>query len=295
MSRQTRKILITGVTSGFGVEWLYGLDAHESKTFGGSELFVVARNKEKFETMNADRPLKCKTHFIGCDLASQSSVKKAAASVMALTDHLDVLINNAGVFAGDTRQVTEDDVEVTLGVNQLAPYLLTGLLLPLLHAAPQGRIVNTASFRHSDAKISYDDIEMQQSYSAEQAYCNSKLYTVLFTQQLAERLKGSGVTATCFDPGIVDTPMLDLAFPKAIRFLLPIFRRFAARTPEKGAETGLYLSVAKDGALQSGRYFHNKKTKALAKVANNTSASWLWQECERLTGFEYDTFLQEAV
>lgn len=278
-----KKIAITGVTSGFGVEWLYQLDKSESAVF-----FVLARNEARFTHMLKNMPLRNKVHFIHCDLSSLDSVCHAAEEVTKLTSGIDVLINNAGVWAGDDFFETEDGVELTLAVNHLAPFVLTRQLMGLLEKSSDARIVNTASFRYTDAKVDKKDIELRNNFSAEQAYCNSKLYSILFTKKLAGLLKHHGITVNCFDPGIVDTPMLRLAFPKKLLFLYPLFRRYFARKPDRGAETGVYLSVSPLCKGISGQYFKDTRIKRPGKMARDDGlADWLWEESVRLTGFEY--------
>ncbi|ROR99008.1 NAD(P)-dependent dehydrogenase (short-subunit alcohol dehydrogenase family) [Sinobacterium caligoides] len=277
------KIVISGVTSGFGIEWLYELDKDKQ-----AEFFILARNKAKFDAIVAARPLKNTAHFINCDFSALKSIESAAEKVSALTDSVDILINNAGVWSGDNIELSQDNIEMTFAVNQLAPYLLTGNLLPLLHRGKKSAIINTASFRHSDAKINRNDIEVKSDYNSELAYCNSKLYSILFTKQLAGLLKDTSISVNCFDPGIVDTPMLKQGFPKKLNFLYPFVRRFIARTPKKGAETGVYLANNTAGDNVSGQYFKDKKIKKVSSLASDPSlAKWLWSESERLSGYSY--------
>lgn len=275
-------IVISGVTSGFGVNWLYELDRTKEAVF-----LVLARDEVKFNALIEDKPLANKVHFIHCDLDSFKSIDRAVESIKAVTKSVDALINNAGVFSSEELCLSQDGIELTLAVNQLAPYLLVGKLLPLLKNAGGGRVINTASFRHSDAKIDLDDIELRNNFNAEIAYCNSKLYTVLLTKKLAELFEGSQVQVNCFDPGIVNTPMLSIAFPKSLKFIYPLFSRFIARSPEKGAETGVYLTCSPKVESITGKYFKDCKVKAPHKLADAVTADWLWLESERLTGFKY--------
>lgn len=278
-----KKIAITGVTSGFGVNWLYQLDKASNIIF-----YVLARDEKKFTQMMHQKPLRNTAHFIHCDLSSLESICLAAEEVKKLTGYLDVLVNNAGVWAGDDFHETEDGVELTLAVNHLAPFVLTGKLMGLLENSAAPRIVNTASFRHSDAKVDFEDIELRKGFSAEQAYCNSKLYSILFTRKLAYLTKDKGISVNCFDPGIVDTPMLQQAFPKKLLPFYPLFRRYFARTPDEGAETGVYLSMSPLCMDVSGKYFKDARVKQPKKLANDDGlADWLWEESVRLTKFDY--------
>mgnify|MGYP000727555681 CR=1 FL=1 len=278
-----QRIVITGVTSGFGQQWLYQLDKQPD-----IEFFVLARNKQKFQSMLLQQALKNRVHFVQCDLMSIDSIHAAADQIHKLTDSIDILINNAGHWSDKTFTASADGIESTLAVNQIAPFLLTGRLLPLLAQAKQARVINTASFRHADAKLKVDDIQLREGFDAERAYCNSKLYSVLFTQSLAEKLSGSRITVNCFDPGIVDTPMLKQALPIWLSPFYGVIKRVIARSPDKGAETGVYLSQALQEATQSGHYFKDKKIKSTADAAKDPSLmQWLWHQSSELSGFDY--------
>lgn len=273
-------IVITGATSGFGVNWLYELDKVKEAVF-----FVLGRDEKRFTQLLQDSPMSNKAYFIQCNLDSLHSIANAIKEIQSQADKIDLLINNAGVFSSDIMPLSQDGIELTLAVNQLAPFVLTGKLLPLLSASSQASIVNTASFRHKDAKVDLTDIELRKNFNAEIAYCNSKLYSVLFTRALARRLHSSQISVNCFDPGIVDTPMLSRAFPSSLAFMYPLFRKWVARTPSKGAETGVFLSKGVD---VTGQYFKDGKTHRVSKKALDDDVSnWLWSESERLTGFIY--------
>ncbi|MGM0594288.1 MAG: SDR family NAD(P)-dependent oxidoreductase, partial [Pseudomonadota bacterium] len=234
------------------------------------------------------RPLRNGVHYIHCDFSSLESVHHAADEVASLTDSVDVLANNAGIWAGDTFSESKDGIEMTLAVNHLAPYVLTGRLMGLLENANEGRVVNTASFRYADAVLDNADIELRGNYSAEQAYCNSKLYCILFTRRLADLVQEKGITVNCFDPGIVDTTMLRQAFPKKLLPIYPLFRRYFARSPEKGAKTGVYLSSSPVCKSVSGKYYKDFKEKRPRKLVHDEAlVDWLWDESVRLAQFDY--------
>lgn len=278
-----QRIVITGVTSGLGQQWLYALDKQPD-----IEIFVLARNRDKFQSMLIQQPLKNRVHFVQCDLMSIDSIHAAADQINQMTDSIDVLINNAGHWSDKAFTPSADGIELTLAVNQIAPFLLTGRLLPLLAQAKQARIINTASFRHTDAKLQLDDIQLKENFNAERAYCNSKLYSVLFTKSLAEKLTGSGIAVNCFDPGIVDTPMLKQALPIWLSPFYGAIKCVIARSPDKGAETGLFLSQSMQGTTQSGHYFKDKKIKSTTKAAKDPSLMhWLWEQSTQLSGFDY--------
>lgn len=276
-------IVITGVTSGLGVSWLYQLDDAKNATF-----YILGRDQKKFQQLIEATPLKNPVHFISCHLDSFDSIKQAVAAIENVTSNVDVLINNAGVWSNDALTLTKDHIEQTVAVNVLAPFLLSGLLLPLLKKSAHARIINTASFRHKDAKIDMEDFELKKHFNAEQAYCNSKLYILLLTKKLAQQLLDDDIKVSCFDPGIVDTPMLYQGFPRSLLCIYPFFRRFIARTPEKGADTGVYLSLAPNSDILAGGYYKDRQLKKVSDKANShLNIEWLWRESERLTGFSY--------
>jgi NAD(P)-dependent dehydrogenase (short-subunit alcohol dehydrogenase family) len=192
-----------------------------------------------------------KLHFIECDLLSISSIHGAANQIQELTNSIDVLVNNAGWWASNTFETSSDGIESTFAVKQVAPFLLTGRLLPLLSKSKQARIINTASFRYEDAKIDPNDLQLKKNFNAEQAYCNSKFYSVLFTQRLAEKLVGTGITVNCFDPGIVDTPMLQKALPVWLSpFYFLVRRLWHARQIKVLKQACTYVSLTVLALLQ---------------------------------------------
>lgn len=271
--------VMTGVSSGFGVDWLYALDRQQEARW-----LLLARNPEAIHARLREQPLRGEVEVIPCNLASVTSVKSAIATVEARIDHLDGLINNAGLFPGSQRQVTEDGNEVTLAVNVLAPHRLTLALLPLLNLGSASRVITTASFRHRNANLEWDDLQLVAGYSAQRAYSNSKLCIVLWTRALAQRLRDSSVTVCCFDPGIVDTPMLRQATPTPLRALYPLLRPLVARSPLRGADTGIFLSTVTDPTSYHGSYVKDRKICRPHRAAmDDTRATWLWQQCEALS------------
>ena len=136
------------------------------------------------------------------DLSSQASVRRLAAEVLARYRRLDVLVNNVGAVYGG-RQLTTEGIELTWAVNHLAPFLLTTMLLDRLKESAPARIITTASEAHQGAHIPFSDLNAERSYRSFGRYGETKLANILFTSELARRLEGTGVTATCFHPGLV--------------------------------------------------------------------------------------------
>src|SRR5262245_36020875 len=177
---------------------------------------------------------------------------RLAADVLARYPKLDVLVNNAGAMYG-TRQLTKDGIELTWAVNHLAPFLLSKLLLHRLKESAPARIITTASQAHQGAHIPFDDLNAERSYRDFGRYCETKLANILFTTELARRLDGTGVTANCFHPGLVAT-----GFNRSNGLLMDLgmtILRPVSRSPEKGAETLVWLATSPDVANVSGVYF----------------------------------------
>jgi NAD(P)-dependent dehydrogenase (short-subunit alcohol dehydrogenase family) len=183
--------------------------------------------------------------------------------------------------------LSKDGYEMTFAVNHLAPFLLTHLLLGALKSAAPSRIVTVASRAHENAKPVFDDLQTTRKYSSMGAYGASKLANILFTRALAKRLEGSGVTATCVHPGFVRTNFgannaSDVS--PLIKGIFGLISRFA-RTPEKGAETVIYLAASPqvEGA-SGGYYFDCKRIEPSAAAQDDASAERLWQISEQLVG-----------
>ena len=241
-------ILVTGATDGIGKETARIL-ARE-----GHDVIVHGRTLEKARAACADiekasgRKL---PDAVAADLASLDEVRGLAVAV-GKRGALDAIINNAGVYA-KTRKLTVDGHELTMAVNHDAPVLLTHLLLDALDKSASGRVVNVSSIAHSRGRIDLDDIDMARGFTAEpsaahfdgyRAYATSKLANVLFTAELARRLRarGSQVLVNALHPGVVSTKLLT--------------KGLGMNGPDSladGAETSVFLATA--DLDTSGRYF----------------------------------------
>jgi retinol dehydrogenase 13 len=216
-----------------------------------------------------------------CDLSSLAGVRLFAADFRSRVDSLDVLVNNAGLMS-PKRLETEDGFELQLGVNHLGHFLLTDLLLDLLKEA-RGRIIVVASGAHKIGRIHWEDLQLRKGYSAFGAYAQSKLANVLFARELSRRLEGSGVVANSLHPGAVATSMgvnRETGFGGfATGILKPFFL-----TPEKGADTAVYLATSGEVAGVSGRYFYRREQAAPSRRAlDDEAAKRLWETSRELT------------
>lgn len=197
---------------------------------------------------------------------------------------LDILINNAGVMAMP-RGVTKDGFEMQLGVNHLGHFLLTNLLLDILKASAPSRIIVLSSLAHKYGEINRDDLNSEKLYNKYTAYSQSKLANILFTQELARRLKGTCVTVNCVHPGIVKTDLGRHLVHSYVKKLIDPFTYYFFKTAKSGAQTTIMLAVEPELEKVSGQYFADCKAQKVAPSArrNNNDAEWLWKESEKLT------------
>jgi NAD(P)-dependent dehydrogenase (short-subunit alcohol dehydrogenase family) len=276
-----RHVMITGATAGIGEA------AARALAKMGADLTIVCRNREKGEATLAD------LHRIDPDirldmrvgdLGVQADVRRIADEVLATDRPLHVLFNNAGVVQMG-RSETVDGIETTFAVNHLAVFLLTNLLLPRLRASAPSRVVCTSSDAHRFASggLDFDDLQSEQGYTTFGAYGRSKLCNILFTSELGRREHevGTGVTTYAYHPGFVGS---DFAKNNGVlaRVVMGALAPFA-RSPRKGAETGVYLCTSPDVAHQSGRYYFNRKLYKPAQLSRIPGASErLWKESEAL-------------
>ncbi len=217
------------------------------------------------------------------DLTAQSEVRRLADEVLQRFSRLDVVVNNVGGY-WNTRHVTVDGFEWTFALNHLAPFLLTNLLLDrLTHSAP-ARVVTVSSNAHSLGRIDVEDLQGERSYSGAQAYNQSKLANVLFTYELARRLRGTSVTANALHPGAVSTSF-GAEDPATIqRLFVPYIRPFM-KSPAKGAVTSIHVASAPELEKVTGRYFANRKAKKSSKhTYDEAAAARLWGISEDLVG-----------
>ena len=278
---QGKVVVITGATSGIG-EIAAGRLAQQ-----GARLLLIARDPRRarvtltrLNTIAADPGHR----FYEADLSRLSEMKRIAGEIARAEPRIDVLINNAGAFFSH-RRVSEDGLEFTFALNHMSYFVLTCALMDRLKAASPSRVVSTASGAHRRAHLDFDDLQTSREYDGYKAYGRSKLCNILFTRALARRLAGSGVTANCLHPGFVATRFGDQAggwMSLAIRAA-----KLFAISPDKGAETIVYLATSPEVASKSGLYFYkNAPDTPTAEAQDDAAARRLWSETERLAGIE---------
>lgn len=275
-----KRILVTGATSGIGLEAAAALAAQ------GADVVLVGRNPERTRAAVAQverRSGRTGVESQSCDFASQRSVRALASQVLERYDRLDVLINNAG-GVNATRSVTEDSIETTFAVNHLGYFLLTNLLLGLLAKSAPARIVVTASKGHRHGTLDFDDLGFERGYSIMKAYARSKLANVLFTRELARRLAGTGVTVNCLHPGTVDTNIWSGA-PGWAKPILSLAARPFFVSAQTGGQTLVHLAASPELDGVTGQYFVKNRAAAPSQLAQDDAlARRLWQVSAEMTG-----------
>jgi NAD(P)-dependent dehydrogenase (short-subunit alcohol dehydrogenase family) len=215
------------------------------------------------------------------DFSSLDQVRRLADEILAANSRLDLLVNNAGLLSPKYR-FSFDGFELTFAVNHLAPFLLTNLLLGRLKAASSARIVTVASEAHRGQRLNLNTLGQPHDWSMLRAYGRSKLCNILFTRELAARLDGSGVVATCLHPGVVATAIGQRGGLTEVvwRLLKPFMT-----SVETGSETSLFLATAPDPEPFHGGYVIGKSLARPDPVAfDRKLMHGLWDESARLTG-----------
>jgi NAD(P)-dependent dehydrogenase (short-subunit alcohol dehydrogenase family) len=269
--------VVTGATSGIGRAAATALGRL------GAQLVLVARDRDRGEATAAGLVVAGAPppRLEIADLASMTQVR-ALADRLGTLERIDVLVNNAGLLAGQ-RRVTAEGFEEVFAVNHLAPFLLASLLLGKLTAAAPARVITVTSGAHAAARLDLDDLQMEREWDPWRAYASSKLANILFTRELARRLAGTGVTATCAHPGMVRTRFgREARLP--MRAAVTLARPFML-SPERGASTIVYLATSPEVASATGGYYVRRQQREPSPAArDDTTAQRLWQLSAELTG-----------
>jgi NAD(P)-dependent dehydrogenase (short-subunit alcohol dehydrogenase family) len=265
-------ILITGATDGIGRETASGLVRR------GASVILHGRNEERLEKAAAEMRKEARggaVWTVMADFASLRQVRAMAEEVVHRFDRLDVLLNNAGVYM-KTRHRTEDGLEMTFAVNHLAHFLLTVSLLGMLKSRAPSRVITVSSIAHTRGQFDPDNLQGEKRFEPYAAYALSKLANILFTYELAERLRGTGVTVNCLHPGVVTTKLLRAGFPAS-----------SGIPPSQGAETSVYLAIDPDAGHISGEYFIDSKPHPSSAESHDPSLRrTLWERSRELAGVD---------
>ncbi|HTN90751.1 MAG TPA: SDR family oxidoreductase [Sorangium sp.] len=274
--------LVTGATEGIGKA------AALEFARRGATLVLVGRSQEKSERVVSELAAASgndRIELLLGDLSRLADVRAVADAFRAKHDRLDVLVNNAGAYFNECR-LSADGIEMTFALNHVAYFLLTTRLLDLLQKTPGARVISTSSGGHRVGKVDLATIAKRDGRAGMRAYSDSKLANVLFTRELARRLAGSGATANCYHPGFVHTGFSRGFLGKSgpvTTWLVERAGRLLARSPEKGAETLVWLATSPEAATFNGEYFYDRKVATVSKLAQDDAlARGLWKLSEQL-------------
>jgi NAD(P)-dependent dehydrogenase (short-subunit alcohol dehydrogenase family) len=272
-----KTIVITGATSGIGeVAAIHLAEQGARIVFTARDRIRAAATMEKLRRANG--AVEHAVHL--ADLSLLAEMKRVAGEI-AEEPRIDVLINNAGAVF-NARQETRDGLERTFALNHMSYYVITNLLLPRLK--PGARIVSTASGAHRRAALNFDDLQSRRGYSGFAVYSRSKLCNILFTQELARRIAGSGVTANCLHPGFVASRFGDQS-GGLLSLFVRLAKSFRAISQEDGAKTIAYLASSPDVTNVSGEYFYECKMDTPSGAARSApDAKTLWDMSVQISG-----------
>jgi NAD(P)-dependent dehydrogenase (short-subunit alcohol dehydrogenase family) len=228
--------VITGATEGIGKQTAIEL--------GKRGFHVVVHGRSEARAKEAAKAISGADVCVA-DFASLKQVRAMAADLAKRFPRIDVLLNNAGVYA-KTRTLTEDGFELTVGVNHFAHFVLTHMLVDSLRASDQGRVVNVASGVHGGGEIDFDDLGLERGFSGYAAYANSKLMNVLFSSELARRLQNTHITSNALHPGVIATKLLREGFGGG------------GANVDTGARTTVMVASDPSLAKKTGAYFSDE-------------------------------------
>ena len=276
-----RTALITGPTHGIGKATAKAIAA------AGFRTVLVCRDAQagaRLRDALTDETGNAAIHVVRCDLSVFASVRAAAAETKSRNDVIDLFVNNAGIISPRAER-SADGFELCFATNHLGPFLLTGLLEPLL--ADNARVVNVASISQFRARLDLDNVDLSGKFDPVNAYARSKLANVMFTLDLAERFGAGGRTANCLHPGTIGTNIVP-GQNALFRLASWIFQRLFP-SPEDGAATSIHVALSDDVAGMTGQYF-DKDQQAITPAPaalDRDQRMQLWQFSERATGFEW--------
>lgn len=275
-------VIITGANSGMGLATARALAGT------GATIVMACRSIAKGEEACVSVVRETgnqKVFVMQCDLGDLASVRRFSDEFHSRFEHLDALVNNAGVILLK-RTITVDGLESQFAVNHLGHFLLTVLLLDLMGKIGPARIVVVASGAHKIGKIDFENLQLEKGYSIIRSYAQSKLCNVLFTYELARRLAGKNITVNCVHPGAVGTNMgvdRKTGFGRSLLRFLSLF----FLSPEQGADTAVYLVLSEEVAAVTGKYFYRRKEeKSSALSYDKELAQKLWDKSMELSGMK---------
>jgi retinol dehydrogenase-14 len=274
LSSLSNKIcIVTGSNSGIGKATATQLAAR------GATVVLAVRNPEKGKAALSEVVTKTgntKTKVMNLDVSSKESIKKFVEEFTARHKSLNMLINNAGAeFA--TRKLTPEGLEATFATDYLGPFRLTNLLIPALKVGAPSRVINVTSGLQARGKLNLDDLQTSGKYDSMKAYANAKHMLTMFTYYLSRRLAGSGVTVYAFEPGFVATN-LGKNSGSSLQSMMFGMVKFMQISPEKAAESLVYLATSPELEGVTGKCFAGKQEKATDEESKSESLQErLWE------------------
>ncbi len=271
-----KTIIVTGSNSGIGKEAALNLAK------SGHRILMLCRDSEKSKQVHSEIVTQSgneNVFLIPVDLSECDSIQAAGELIKRQYPKIDVLINNAGVYKVK-RAETTNGIEMSFAVNFLGPYMLSQLLLDNLEASGNGRIINVSSELYKNGSLDFDNLMLQTGYKAGDAYANSKLASILYTVELAQKTRTKGITVNALHPGVLATN----SFREYPNFVMKIFNLFLEKA-QKGGERIAYLAISDEVAGVSGKYFYKTEERAIDIPAQKQDKTEkLMQVAEELTG-----------
>ena len=284
MTTNGRVAVVTGASSGIG------LVTAKALVKAGWRVIGVGRNAERCASALAELRAAApgaEVEMLRGDLAIMTDAARLAREIAARTDHIDVLLNNAG---GTPRQrvITSEGNEETFAGNHLGHFLLTSRLLPLLKAAVprrakgEVRILSTSSSAHEFAPgFDWDNLQSINNFITNKAYCNAKLANVLFTKALAKRLAADGIVVHAMHPGLVATNFASHGDDYMQQYSVDNAGKTISAA--EGADTLIWLATSPEAGQTTGGYFFQRAPGVVNKMAEDDAiAERLWKESEAL-------------
>ncbi|KYF32499.1 MULTISPECIES: SDR family NAD(P)-dependent oxidoreductase [Streptococcus] len=260
-----KTILITGATDGIGKHLAKKLASE------GHHVILHGRNPQKLElALQEVRAVSLRGRVSNylADFSKLDDVYRFVEEIKRDFQSIDVLFNNAGLYAGKERKASTENVELTFMVSVLVPYILTTELSPLLEKMADGRVINTSSYMHHFANIKDLDFGFETNYNPGLAYNNSKLYTIWMTRYLARDffLRDSSITVNSYHPGLISTNLgNDSSDEKTKKSLFGRLMKSFSKNLDEGIETGYYLTLSEEITGLTGHYFDEKKVKSVSE------------------------------
>jgi len=274
--------VVTGASSGIGKV--------AAKTLATQGWHVIATGRDAARTAAAEAEIHGASvgghvDMLRGDLSLMADARRLADEIAALTDKVDVLINNAGGIT-DRLVMTSEDLEANFAGNHLGPFVLTNRLLPLLRAAAAGapagavRIIQTSSEAHEMIpSLDLDDMQGLKTFDPGMAYCAGKLANMLFTRALAARLAGTGIVAHAMTPGPTATRFFSYASKETQEYT----KNLPMVTEEQGADTLIWLATAEEPGLSTGGYWKERQPRKAHALADDAAVlERFWAESEKL-------------